>query len=284
MDFHKHLFKAINISSTVITIAGCFLILYFGTRIFLFDTYPVNTGSMIPAIQPGDRIVTNKLLFGARLYKNLDFLKDGELQTIRMKGIRGINYNDVVVFNRAYPLTFDIQQVYVKRCIGLPGDTIWIRDGIYKNSSVSDKVMSRHFPPFNPTFAPDSLIKQYYPYKEALNWTIVHFGPFYMPRKGDRILLDQTNIWLYRRLMTYENGAEIRFEDNGVFLQDKPIQTYTFKENYYFMAGDNFLNSGDSRTFGPIPETFIIGVVPFVLYARDPESKKLDVKRIFKRL
>ena len=38
------------------------------------------------------------------------------------------------------------------------------------------------------------------------------------------------------------------------------IREYTFKENYYFTAGDNGLNSRDSRYWGPVPEPFIVGV------------------------
>ena len=228
---------------------------------------------MMPSIQPGDRIVVNKLLFGARLYKNFDFFNGGELQIIRMKGFRGINYNDVVVFNRAYPLVFDINQVYVKRCIGMPGDTIWIRDGTYQNSSVKESVITKHFLSQKLSLT-DSSVLQCYPYIDALNWSILSFGPLYMPRQGDCITLNQTNIWLYRRVMAYENGGDIRFESDSVYLKNRYIQTYIFKENYYFMAGDNFVNSSDSRHFGPIPEAFIIGVVPL----------KINTKRRWEKL
>jgi signal peptidase I len=238
---------------------------------------------MFPSIQPGDRIFANKLIYGARIYRNLDFLKGGDLKTIRMKGFRGIGYNDVVVFNRAYPLVFDIRQVYVKRCIGLPGDTIWIREGQYKNSSVKDRVVQQHFNHHYHNYIPESSLACY-PFKEELDWTILHFGPLYLPRKGESIPLDQTNIWLYFRMMSYECGEDVEIIDDTVFWRNQPIQSYTFKENYYFFAGDNFISSSDSRYFGPIPETFIIGVVPYVLYARKPESKKMNVQRIFKRL
>ena len=274
MSFRNPITKAVSGLLLLVIIAGCFFVLYCGSYIFMLDIYPVSTNSMLPSIQPGDRIIVNKLLFGARLYKNLNFLDGGELQTVRMKGFRGVNYNDVVVFNRAHPLAFDIKSVYVKRCIGLPGDTIWAKSGTYRNSSVSDGVMSKYFSSDPPISIPDSSLLTCYPYKEALGWTILNFGPFYMPRKGDCMALDQTNIWLYRRLMTYENGADIQFVQDSVFLQNRYIQSYTFNESYYFMVGDNFFNSSDSRYFGPIPETFIIGVVPY----------KINEKRRWKRL
>ncbi|MCL1974075.1 MAG: signal peptidase I [Bacteroidetes bacterium] len=267
MNLGRFSSKALHALSILITAVGCFFVAFLGFLIFVFDTYPVNTGSMTPAILPGDRIVVNKLIFGARLYKNLDFLKGGALKTLRMKGFKSINYNDVVVFNRTYPLSFDIRKVYVKRCIGLPGDTIWIRNGQYQNSSIKTQLLMEHFTPKTTEYATDRMF-ECYPYKEALSWTIWNFGPLYMPRKGERIELNQTNIWLYLRLIRYENGSDIQFERDTVFWNNQPLQTYTFKENYYFMAGDNFANSADSRYFGPIPETFIVGVVPLKINAK----------------
>ena len=76
MKFKSILAKIPYIVSILITATGCLIIVYFGIRIFMFDTYPVNTGSMYPTIQSGDQIVVNKLIFGARLYKNLDFCKE----------------------------------------------------------------------------------------------------------------------------------------------------------------------------------------------------------------
>jgi len=259
--------------SILITCAGCLLLLFVGLKIFLFDTYPVNTGSMLPTIHPGSRIVVNKLIFGARLYKSLDFLNGGELHTLRLKGYRGVKYNDVVVFNRTSPLAFDIGHVYVKRCIGLPGDTIWIRDGQYHNSSVKDGVIFQYHA-FNDSRFTDTSFLESYPYHKELAWTIRNFGPLYLPRKGDRINISSTDAWLYRRMVAFENPSDVRFTPDTIFMNGIPIQTYTFKESYYFMAGDNFPSSSDSRYFGPIPETFIVGVVPL----------KINAKRRWERL
>ena len=273
MFFCNRFIKVFNILYTIILTVCCLFLFYFCFNLFIFSTYPVNSGSMMPSISPGDRIVVNKLIFGARLYRNFDFLEGGKLQTFRMKGFRGISYNDVVVFNRSYPLSFDIRQVYVKRCIGLPGDTIWIRNGQYQNSSIKTQLLMEHFNPQSTEYATDRLF-ECYPYKEALHWTIWNFGPLYLPRKGDTIALNQMNIWLYLRLIRYENGLDFHFENDTLFLKNQPMQTYTFRENYYFMAGDNFANSADSRSFGPIPETFIIGVV----------SIKINTKLLWERL
>ena len=75
--------------------------IYFLVRIFVCDIFPVSTQSMYPTIKPGERIVVNKLIFGARIYKNLKFINENTFQVWRMPGMREIRNNDIVVFN--YP-------------------------------------------------------------------------------------------------------------------------------------------------------------------------------------
>lgn len=93
-----------------------------------------------------------------------------------------------------------------------------------------------------------------FPNHPFFQWTITDFGPYYIPRKGDTIELTKVNTILYKILIEYESGKE-------------PIilKSYTFKNNYYFVAGDNLFSSKDSRYFGVIPEDYIIGVVTNVI-------------------
>ena len=72
--------KAVNAVSVCVLAFFGLVLLYFGTRVFVCDKYPVSTTSMTPTIIPGDQILVNKLVFGARIYKNLKFL-----QAIRSK-------------------------------------------------------------------------------------------------------------------------------------------------------------------------------------------------------
>ena len=72
-------------------------------RLFVVDFYSIPSDSMSPAIEPGDFIMVNKLSFGARMYKNFDFLKDGSHPPIwRVKGYAPIRNGDVLVFNFPY--------------------------------------------------------------------------------------------------------------------------------------------------------------------------------------
>ena len=82
-------------------------------------------------------------------------------------------------------------------------------------------------------------------------WTIQDFGPLYIPAKGDTLVLDTLNVNLYGKEIAYETG--IRPSPGEGF--------YVFKNNWYFLGGDNVLNSRDSRYIGLVPEQFIVGIV-----------------------
>ena len=113
--------------------------LYAVCRIFFVDRFHIPSSSMMPTLQPGDEIVVNKTLIGARIYTDYHFRKEGvELQSFRTRGRRHIKHNDIVVFNRYNhhrKVRFVINDVYCKRCVALPGDTISITNGLYVNNN-----------------------------------------------------------------------------------------------------------------------------------------------------
>lgn len=104
-------------------------------RIFLFDQFITPTESMMPTLLPGDRIIVDKRIMGARIYDRFEFNQEGiELYSHRTRGERKVLPNDIVVFN--FPIhngkiNFVINNVYAKRCIGTPGDTVSIIDGVF---------------------------------------------------------------------------------------------------------------------------------------------------------
>jgi len=228
------------------------VVLKMGSRIFVGDWFPVNTTSMVPTIIPGDKIWVNKLIFGARIYKNLDFLDGKPLETFRVKGWRKIRRGDVVVFNAPIQksgvdsIGFKIDYVYVKRCTGLPGDTIMIRR-LARRTNLRDSVYRVN--------------RQRY------------YGAVYVPKKGDTLYMNVRNRSRYYAVITYET--------NGVL----PVDYHVFRNNYYFMCGDNVLQSHDSRYFGFVPEEFIIGVSRRTLFNnREGWKQKCRERRILKRL
>ncbi len=268
-------------------------VLWIALRIFVCDTFPVNSNSMEPSIIPGDKVWVNKVIFGARVYKNLDFFDGKPMESWRMPGLRPIRRNDAVVFNHSigesdrgwYKTGFDIRGVYVKRCIGLPGDSIAVVDGAYHNPAMTDEAIRCFFPDPVPRERIDSNILRSFPYNDRVGWTILDFGPLYIPRKGDRIELTPRNVRIYGKFIEYEGHGEWTIANDSVALQGGiPQKEYTFESSYYFMAGENAEDSRDSRYFGLIPEEFIIGVAPRILYSKDRYRDKIRWDRVLKRL
>jgi signal peptidase I len=107
-----------------------------------------------------------------------------------------------------------------------------------------------------------------FPNHSDYTWNIDHFGPLYIPTEGDSIKLTQKNLLLYQRIIERFEQAKLSFKHDSVFVNDKHQAFYTFKQDYYFMVGDNRHNSIDSRHWGFIPESHIIGKASLILSSK----------------
>lgn len=104
----------------------------------------------------------------------------------------------------------------------------------------------------------------------------------YLPRRGDRLIMNRTNFYKYRRCIEYETRQSLLLHGDSVLLGDSLIRKYRFRHDYYFMRGDNVANSYDSRFWGPLPDDFILGVGKFIWFSKDPVSGKIRWNRMFK--
>lgn len=100
-----------------------------------------------------------------------------------------------------------------------------------------------------------------------IKWTFDNMGPFIIPKKGMQIKLNKETYALYERAINSSENCSIMQSDNLYFVNNKKAITYTFKQNYYFMMGDNRKETLDSRRWGFVPESNIIGKVQCVLWS-----------------
>lgn len=283
-----------------------------------------------------------------------------QLPYMRFPGFQEVKRNDIVVFNypidtvrmffdrsgKHYLKPIDKKSNYVKRAVGLPGDSLKVVDGnVYINNAPLE-LPDRAKPQFNyrvqgkgQGFNPAQLYERYdirvqeiglidqeqrvyriplteesatlfknhpnvvsiekiidptgekmpgmFPNNNRLDWNGDQYGPIYIPKKGVTVALTYNSAPFYKRLIEVYEGQEmgidnkITYNGNQVLLNGQPASTYTFKQDYYWMMGDNRQNSEDSRLYGYVPENHIVGKAVFVWMSWDSITGSVRWERLF---
>ena len=123
-----------------------------------------------------------------------------------------------------------------------------------------------------------------FPYDTCYKWTIDEYGPIYIPKKGDTLHLNLTNICLYQRLIDVYENNDIKIENGKIIINGKETDKYVTKLDYYWMMGDNRHNSADSRFWGFVPEDHIVGSPSFVWLSMDKNKKLFDGRIRWKKM
>ncbi|GAA4471112.1 hypothetical protein GCM10023189_61010 [Nibrella saemangeumensis] len=103
------------------------------------------------------------------------------------------------------------------------------------------------------------------------NWNRDNFGPLTVPKKGVTIPINQQTIAVYGPVIQrYEGNQNVTVTPTTIHINGQPVTSYSFKQNYYFMMGDNRHNSEDSRYWGFVPDDHVVGKAIFVWMSVDP--------------
>ena len=280
-----------------------------------------------------------------------------QLPYMRLPGFETIERNDIVVFNQPADTLLDMNNFHpdrnyykpidkktnlVKRCVGLPGDSLEVRNGfVYineKQNVLPDRAklqFSYYVQPKEYRFDPKQLATRYditdrfgiinnqntyyfsaisdealvkfknhpnvasitpvkeekgtrdpniFPHDPNYDWNNDFFGPLYIPEKGKTIDINLKVLPLYKRAISEYEGNKLEIKGNDIFINGKAATTYTFKQNYYWMMGDNRHNSLDARAWGFVPFNHVVGKPVFIWFSWDKNGQgfnKIRWKRLF---
>jgi len=257
-------------------------------RATVIEAYNVPTGSMETTIKIGDFILGNKFIYGIRTpdwigipWTNFGF----SVPYYRLPGFEEPKTGDVVIFrypNDKWPGLqigpHDPSLNYIKRCIAGPGQTLEI---IEKDVFV-DGVQ---FP-----LPEDGRASKLNVYDESYAERMIfprgmgnrdYFGPLHVPARGDTLTFSEVNLDLAVNVISLE-GHRVEPGPSGKLRVDgQEVDHYICEMNHYFMMGDNRDNSHDSRYWGLVPESNIIGEA-IITYLSWEQTEPNLLKRIFK--
>jgi signal peptidase I len=334
---------------------------------YVMQPYTIPTSSLEKSLLVGDFLFVSKFHYGARtpmtpiaapmvhdtlpLLNVKSYTKKPQVPYFRFFAMQEVNRTDIVVFNwpadtlfnmykaadKRYDKPIDKKTNYVKRCVGIPGDSLSIKDGIvYINGKIMP-MPERAKPQYSYTVTTDgngfdqtyitkelnitdgvyqstqntfyfralteesanrlrlnpivkSVIRNISHEAEAAifpyntNWNLDNLGPIYIPKKGVTVALNSKSLPFYKTIIREYEKNDLKVTGNEIRINGQIATTYTFKQDYYWMMGDNRHNSLDARYFGYTPEDHIVGKPVFIWMSLDPNGKgfnKIRWDRVF---
>jgi signal peptidase I len=253
----------------------------FFIKILLFEAYRIPTGSMENTLLVGDFLLVTKFTYGPTSPRNIPFT-DIRLPYFKLPGFKQPKLGDIIVFD--FPGDRDEKESkevlnYIKRCVGLPGDTIQIiNKQLYNNGKAFPNPPESRF--LSTTLPQNVTNPRIFP--KGSGWNEDNYGPIRIPKKGDIIKIDSLNFEQWRMFVVKE-GSDIKLT------QDKKIQVdgnilkngeYTVKRDYLWMMGDNRNNSLDSRFWGFMPMENVVGEAFIIYWSWDANIPFADFFRL----
>jgi signal peptidase I len=129
-----------------------------------------------------------------------------------------------------------------------------------------------------------SFFPNYDIHKRQFKQSVDNYSATYIPKKGDKVNLNYENFARFQVLIEKYEGNTLEVRDKAYYINGEKADSYTFKQNYYWMMGDNRHNSLDSRFWGYVPEDHIVGKPVFIWMSYDKYGdgiNKIRFDRVF---
>ena len=210
-------------------------------RSIALGVFVIPSRSMEPTLLAGDVVLVSKLCFWLAPPPTIP-LTDVVLERRPRLLWRAPRRGDIIVFRFAYHAQFPTEpEFFVKRIVGLPGDTLWV---------VGDSIFRK-------------------PQRIPRQKTGVYTGMVVVPKEGMNVALDRTTLRYWQPFIERE-GHRAELVRGLVVLDGQSRSSYTFEQNFYYVLGDNRAGSFDSRMWGFVAESDIVGMPVLVLWSRSP--------------
>ena len=101
------------------------------------------------------------------------------------------------------------------------------------------------------------------------DWNVDNLGPIYIPEVGKSVELNKETLPFYKKVIGEYEGNDLKVNGDEIRINGQIATSYTFKQDYYWMMGDNRHNSLDSRYWGFVPADHIVGKPIFIWMSID---------------
>jgi signal peptidase I len=117
-----------------------------------------------------------------------------------------------------------------------------------------------------------------FPHIASNKWSQDNFGPIYIPKAGATVKIDAASMPYYKQIIkNYENN-DLAVVGDAIFINGKKADSYTFKQDYYWLMGDNRHNSLDARYWGYVPFDHVLGKPVMIWWSWDANAASFGEK------
>jgi signal peptidase I len=117
-----------------------------------------------------------------------------------------------------------------------------------------------------------------FPHIASNKWSQDNFGPIYIPKAGATVKIDAASLPYYKQIIkNYENN-DLAVVGDAIFINGEKADSYTFKQDYYWLMGDNRHNSLDARYWGYVPFDHVLGKPVMIWWSWDANAASFGEK------